>query len=104
MTDIRELLAQNMRKFRTSQGFTQANLAEKVKTSTHYIGMIENQNKFPSPEMMKRIAAALNIDTADLFKIGKTMPETMKNFRKATIKDVKTQLGQFLDAKLADLG
>jgi len=102
MTNIRDLLAANMRKYRTAQGFTQAYLAEKVDTSTHYIGMIEKSNKFPSPEMIERIAAALGIDTLDLFTADKKMAGAMKNFCKATIKDVKSQIGRFLDGKLAD--
>ena len=103
MTNIRDLLAKNMRKFRNAQGFTQAYLAEKVDTSTHYIGMIEKSNKFPSPEMIERIATALGIDTIDLFIPEKKHPEAMKAYRKATIKDVKSQISRFLDKKLADL-
>jgi len=103
MTNIRDLFAGNMRNYRIAQGFTQAYLAEKVETSTHYIGMIENKCKFPSPEMIERIAVALGIDTPDLFKTEKKTPEAIKSYRKATIKDVKNQLGRFLDAKLADL-
>jgi transcriptional regulator with XRE-family HTH domain len=93
-----------MKTYRTAQGYTQAYLAEKVRTSTHYIGMIENKVKFPSPEMMERIAAALGIDTPDLFSIERKLPEAVKNNRKATIKDVKGLLVRFLDEKLADLG
>jgi len=103
MTNIRDLLAKNMRLYRNAQGSTQAYLAEKVGTSTHYIGMIENKNKFPSPEMIERIAFALGIDTIDLFMNERKTPETLKAFRKATIKDVKSVIGQFLDEKLADL-
>ena len=103
MTKIRDLLAKNMKSYRLAQGFIQAYLAEKVETSTHYIGMIENKNKFPSPEMIERIAAALGIDTTDLFISEKKMPEAIKTYRKATIKDIKSLLGRFLDDKLADL-
>jgi len=93
MTKIRDLLAKNMRSYRLAQGFTQAYLAEKVETSTHYIGMIENRNKFPSPEMIERIAAALGIDTTDLFITEKKMPEAIRTYRKATIKDIKNLMG-----------
>ena len=103
MTNIRDLLAKNMRTYRTAQGFTQAYLAEKVETSTHYIGMIENRSKFPSPEMIERIAFALGIDTTDLFTAEKEAPEAIKTYRKATINDVKSLLERFLDEKLADL-
>ena len=68
MTKIRELLASNIRKYRHARGWSQAKLAEKVGTSAHYIGMLETQWKYPSPEMVERIAAALDIDSTDLYR------------------------------------
>ena len=103
VTNIRDVLAENMKEYRNARGFTQANLAEKVDTSTHYIGMIETQKKFPSPEMIERIAVALGIDTLDLFKPDKKKPETIKTYQKATIKQVKSMVGKFLDERLEDL-
>jgi transcriptional regulator with XRE-family HTH domain len=69
MTNLRDVLANNMKAYRNALGLSQAKLAEKVDTSTHYIGMIETKNKYPSPEMLERIAAALGIDTIDLYRI-----------------------------------
>jgi transcriptional regulator with XRE-family HTH domain len=103
MTNIRDLLAKNMKAYRNALGLSQSKLAEKVDTSTHYIGMIETKNNFPSPEMIERIAAALGIDTVDLFSTGKTMPETMKAYRRAAFKDVKVVMGRFIDEKLKDM-
>ena len=48
---------------------TQAQLAERVNTSTNYIALIESKKKFPSPEMLERVAAALEIDAPALFSI-----------------------------------
>jgi len=67
MTDLRKLLAANIKKFRKNQGFSQEILAEKALTSTTHIGMIEIGKKFPSPKMLERIAEALGVDTAELF-------------------------------------
>jgi len=67
MTDIKELLAQNIKNFRKIRGFTQETLAEKAGTSTTHIGMIETSKKYPSPQMLARIAGALGIDTPELF-------------------------------------
>jgi len=103
MTNIRDILAKNMRAYRNALGFTQAQLAEKVNTSTHYIGMIETKNKFPSPEMLDRIAAALEIDTIDLFSTEINLPETMKSYRKVALKNIRHLLVQILDEKLSDL-
>ena len=67
MTDLREILAQNIKKYRKIKGFSQENLAEKAKTSTTHIGMIEIGKKFPSVKMLKQIADALGVDTPELF-------------------------------------
>jgi transcriptional regulator with XRE-family HTH domain len=56
-------------------GITQAQLAERVNTSTNYIALIESGKKFPTPEMLERIAAALEIDAPALFST-KSYPQT----------------------------
>jgi transcriptional regulator with XRE-family HTH domain len=48
-------------------GITQEQLAERVNTSTNYIALIESKKKFPTPEMLERLAAALEIDAPTLF-------------------------------------
>ena len=67
MTDIRLVLAGNMKKYRKIQMISQEKLAEKVSTAPNYIAMIEVGRKFPSASMLERIAMALNIDTPELF-------------------------------------
>lgn len=47
---------------------TQEQLAERAKSSTTYIGTIEIGQKFPSPQMIERIANALNVDSLKLFQ------------------------------------
>ena len=70
MTDLRELLAKNIKKYRKIKGFSQEILAEKAGTSTTHIGMVEIGKKFPSVNMLERIATALDIDTPELFNTG----------------------------------
>ena len=67
MEKIREILAQNMKIHRQKLGITQPELAERANISTNFIGMIEQKRKFPAPEMLDRIAAALGIETSELF-------------------------------------
>ncbi|MDR2079709.1 MAG: helix-turn-helix domain-containing protein [Treponema sp.] len=100
---MRDVLARNMKAYRKALGLSQAKLAEKVDTSTHYIGMIETKNNFPSPEMLDRIAAALEIDTIDLFFMETNLPEKMKTYRKAALKNIKGLLDQLIDGQLKDL-
>ena len=90
MTSLRAVLSHNMREQRRRLGFTQAKLAEKVNTSTHYIGMIENGRKFPTPEMLERISAELEIDAPELFSI-KTFPfpnNKVMKFQDQVINDI----------------
>jgi len=69
MTDLRGLLAKNIKKYRKIRGFSQEELAERAKTSLTHIGMIEIGRKFPSVNMLEKIADALGIDTPELFSV-----------------------------------
>jgi len=103
MTDIKDLIAKNIKKYRTALGLSQAKLAEKVKTSTNYIGLLEIKRKFPSPKMMERLAAALGIDTTELFYKELTTKETIKTYRKAAIVDLQESISQIIKEKLSAL-
>jgi transcriptional regulator with XRE-family HTH domain len=67
MTSLRSVLAFNMKAQRYFLEITQAQLAERVDTSTNYIALIESKKSFPTPEMLERVAAALEIDAPALF-------------------------------------
>ena len=67
MTNLKELVAQNIKKYRKIRGFSQEMLAEKAGTSLTHIGMVEIGKKFPSVRMLEKIAVALDIDTPELF-------------------------------------
>jgi transcriptional regulator with XRE-family HTH domain len=96
-------IAKNMKAYRNALGLSQAKLAEKVDTSTHYIGMLETKNNFPSPEMLEQIAASLGIDTLDLFSNERTLPETMRTCRKSALKELRSLMGRYIDEKIKEL-
>jgi transcriptional regulator with XRE-family HTH domain len=87
MTNIRELLAINLKSFRAARGWSQAKLAEKAGISTQHIGMIETKIKFPSSAMIEKLAKALNIDPAELFYREIDPEMVRKNAEKAVIGD-----------------
>ena len=96
MTNIREVLAENLKKYRHSRGWSQAKLAEKTGTSTQYIGMLEIKGKFPSSEMIHKLAAALKIDPTELF-LKEVSPETAKqNSQKAAIEDIGDEVNRLI--------
>jgi transcriptional regulator with XRE-family HTH domain len=90
MMSIRALLTYNIKERRRIQGISQAKLAERVSTSTHYIAQIEQENKFPSPEMIERIAAALEFDSPQLFSMSSFTEDAVKRFREGVLSDMGT--------------
>ena len=88
MKNLRELLAYNMRENRNRLGLSQSRLAERSGLSTQYIAMIELARKFPTPEMLERIADALEIDPPELFSI-QIAEAQIRKFKKAVLADIE---------------
>jgi len=65
---FQELFITNLKDFRKSKKISQAKLAEMCTSSQAYIAEIEVGKKFPSPDMIERIASALNIESYCLFQ------------------------------------
>ncbi|MDR1411886.1 MAG: helix-turn-helix domain-containing protein [Spirochaetaceae bacterium] len=103
MTNIRDVLAANLKRFRQARGWSQAFLAEKAETSTNYIGMLENAVKFPSSEMIQKLAFALGIDPTDLFSKDIDPQSTMKSYQKAALEDVYKLLSRVISEKIQAL-
>jgi len=100
MTNLRALLSHNIKKRREILGISQAKLAEKVNTSTNYIAQIEQQNKFPSSEMLERIASALEIDSPELFSMGPFPVEAIKRFYEEIKADFDVRIASLVKANL----
>lgn len=82
MTNIRTVLALNMKSRRKELNLSQADLAEKIGTSPNYISKIEAERQFPSVQMIEQLASALNFDSLDLFSketIEKNKLDFVKN-------------------------
>jgi transcriptional regulator with XRE-family HTH domain len=92
-----------MKEQRRVHGITQAKLAEKVETSAHYIGQIELGNKFPTPEMLERIAAALEIDSPQLFSMGSFPVEAVRQFQEGLLSDVEAAVVSAISSRLSEL-
>ena len=103
MTSLRALLAHNIKQRRRILGITQANLAEKVGTSTHYIGQIELENKFPTPEMLERIAAALEIDSPQLFSQEFFPIESVQRFQEDVLSRLGTVVADAIASEMSQL-
>ena len=65
---IQELFIVNLKAYRKLHKISQTQLAELCDSSTGYIGEIESGKRFPSVNMIERIASALGIESWHLFK------------------------------------
>jgi transcriptional regulator with XRE-family HTH domain len=79
MTNIRELLGSNIRTYRSNLGISQSKLAEMINMATNYLGLIEGGKKFPSADMIERIAATLGTDTPALFALAPIQQDWKEN-------------------------
>jgi len=72
-------------------------LAEKVGTSTQYIGQIEQNKKFPSPEMLERIAEALEVDSPQLFSMETYSQDAIQRFKVDLKANLEKSIDDFID-------
>ncbi|GAB6392598.1 MAG: helix-turn-helix transcriptional regulator [Treponematales bacterium] len=99
MTDLRRLLADNMKMYRGALGLSQAKLAEKISSAPNYIALIEMKKRFPSPDKLEQIAAALEVDTTQLFSKKPSEEETIRKLRANIITDIE----KVIDLRLREL-
>jgi transcriptional regulator with XRE-family HTH domain len=95
---LKQIFIRNLKEFRKKEGFSQMKFAECCDTTTSYIGHIETGRKFPSMDMIEKMAHILRIEPHCFF-INRTeqythtdaesgypkLPKSMKN-------EIKTQM------------
>ena len=97
---IREIFAANLRENRRKCGFSQENLAEKAGISTQYLAMMEIARKFPSSEVIERLAGAMDIKVYELFLIDHSPREELKLLRQSIINEMKQTFGEIVEQAL----
>jgi transcriptional regulator with XRE-family HTH domain len=85
MENLKEILAQNLKKNRRKLGITQPELAERAGLSTHYIGMIEIARNFPTAEALEKLAFALEIKSNELFSVSDSPERAMEQLQQAIL-------------------
>ncbi|MCL2276629.1 MAG: helix-turn-helix transcriptional regulator [Treponema sp.] len=100
---LRHILATNIRNHRHLLGYSQAKLAEIANIAPAYVAMIELEKKFPSDNVLERIAKALNIDPTELFSKTCYPVEEVRILHKSVLdgitKVVNTQIANFEKSK-----
>lgn len=99
---VKELLANNIKKYRHAMGFSQERFAEMLGMGNSMLAAIETIDKFPSSKSLFRISQALNIEVYELFLPEdqvqiKSLPE-IGSFRDK----LKEDLSNLVDSKFHD--
>jgi transcriptional regulator with XRE-family HTH domain len=88
MTNIKEVLARNLKENRRRLGITQPELAERAGMSTQYLAMIEIARKFPTADILERLAAALGINPHELFSVAVSPERAMEQLQQVILNNV----------------
>ena len=89
---LRQIFVENLKYYRRKKNMSQLMLAVELEKSANYINGIENNNTFPSIEMIEQIANILGIPASKLFE-EQNRAENVIVFDKARfIKDVSADL------------
>jgi len=96
---LRQILASNIRERRYVLGLSQMKLAELADIAPSYVAMIELKKKFPSDEVLERIAQALRMDPAELFSKACYPIEGVKELHRSVLASfeqvVKKHISEF---------
>jgi len=99
MTNLRKVLAFNIKQYRKKLDLSQAKLAELVDVSDNYIALIETGRRFPSITMLELIAATLKVDILELFSI-----KTIELSDKKALKNIiLADIDHILSLRLLDM-
>lgn len=72
MSELRKLFGTNVRLLRRQRDLTQEQLASKVGVSSNFISLLENGDTSPSFDTLEKLAQALSVEVADLFRTRPT--------------------------------
>ena len=100
MANLRDILANNLRENRKKCGLSQAKLSEKASISTQYIAMIEVSRKFPTPEVLERIAKALEIEAYELFQVNSSPESAMERLHDTLVESIGRVIGEAVEKAL----
>ena len=89
MTDLRRVLASNMKLYRKSLGLSQARLAEMADITDNYVALIETGRRFPSISMIEQLAKILKKDPLDLFSVKHIEMSEKKALKTAIMADIE---------------
>jgi len=102
--NLKQIFIRNLKEFRKKEGLSQMKLAEYCNTSSSYIGEIEIGRKFPSTEMIEKIAETLKIEPYHLFVNRESKDNShLRNFYPSLPNSMKTEIKDEINATIAEI-
>jgi len=101
MEKIREILAKNLRENRGRLNMSQPKLAELANLSTHYVASIETLRKFPTPDVIERMAKALGIASHELFLVPATPENAMEKLHNTLAGNIEKIIADAIEKNLS---
>ena len=94
---IKATLGKNIKFFRFRREYSQAALAEKADISITFLSNIERGLKFPKPDILSQLAAALDVEVHELFRAD-IIPEGSKDLINHLAEDITKNVNLALGA------
>jgi len=98
---IKQILAANIKENRRKKGLTQEQFAEMADISLHYLSMLESANKFPSGEMLDKLAHALNVQTYQLFTPTATPEGALLHLEQSIVTNIENVVAEAIEKALS---
>ena len=97
--ELRTTFIENLKKYRKEKRLSQMRLAELCDTSTSYIGEIEIGKKFPSVEMIQKLACAIEVAPYKLFMTADdtTMLHIPASKKQALIQQLQASIAEIVE-------
>ena len=92
---IKAILGKNIKFFRFRREYSQAVLAERADISITFLSNIERGLKFPKPDILSKIAGALEVPIHELFKAD-IIPEDNKDLINSLAEDISKNVNSAL--------
>ena len=90
--ELRNILSNNIKQYRSNHGWSQADLAEKADISITFLSSIERCVKWPYPDTLVRIAKALKIDEFELFRRNNAKIDDNSIFIDRLVEDISVSV------------
>jgi transcriptional regulator with XRE-family HTH domain len=102
-SDLRTILGENLKKYRTLKGFSQAKLAEMLDLTPNFISDIETGKRWLSSDTMVNLASALNVEVYELIKPYEYPADKISDFIKTYTEKASKAASDAVSSSLENL-